>query len=54
MTQKILKDESEQKIEFSISGNTLYFQPQTKGNYKILQNNKSIKPVSIIGLIPNI
>ena len=52
--RKILKDESEQKIEFSISGNTLYFQPQTKGNYKILQNNKSIKPVSIIGLIPNI
>jgi hypothetical protein len=51
--RKILKDESEQKIEFSISGNALYFKPQTNGNYKILQNNKSIKPVSIIGLIPS-
>ena len=50
---KVLKDKSEQKIEFSIAGNTVYFQPQTKGEYRVLSNNKSIKPVSICGLIQN-
>lgn len=48
---KVLQDKSEQKIEFSVSGNTVYFQPQTKGEYRVLSNNKSIKPVSICGLI---
>jgi len=48
---KILKDNSELKIEFSVSGNILYFQPQSIGKYKILHTNKSIKPISIIGLI---
>lgn len=51
--RKVLKDKSEQKIEFSVAGNTFYFQPQTKGEYRVLSNNKSIKPVSICGLIQN-
>jgi len=49
--KKILPDKSEMSIDYSISGNTLYFQPQTKGTYRILFNNKTIKPVSICGLV---
>lgn len=48
---KILNDKSEVKIDFSISGNFLYFQPQTKGKYRILHNSRSIKPVSVLSLI---
>jgi hypothetical protein len=50
--KKILQDKSEMNIDFTISGNFVYFQPQTQGHYKVLQNNKSIKPSSICGLVP--
>jgi len=49
--KKILQDKSEMNIDFTISGNFVYFQPQTQGHYKVLQNNKSIKPSSICGLV---
>jgi len=50
--KKILPDKSEMNIAFSVSGNKVYFQPQTKGSYKIVLNNSSIKPVSLCILIP--
>ena len=47
---KILPDKSEMKIDYSVSGNILYFQPQTKGKYRILMNEIPIKPTCIISI----
>ena len=49
--KKILPDLSELNIEFSVSGNILYFQPQTKGKYRILHDNKTLNPVSVCELV---
>ncbi len=48
---KILPDQSEQIIESSLLENYMYFQPQSKGCYKLLQNTKIVKPVSVMGLL---
>jgi hypothetical protein len=48
--KKMLPDQSEMNIEFSVSGNTIYFQPQTKGRYRIILNNQTLNPISICGL----
>jgi len=51
--RKILADHSELKMDFSVAGNVLYFQPQTNGKYRLLVKNAVTKPVSLYGLIPN-
>ncbi len=49
---KVLPDNSEMELDYSVSGKTIYLQPQTIGWYKITdKNNKTMIPFAAKGLI---
>lgn len=49
---KVLPDTSILELDYSVSGKTIYLQPQTKGWYKITdKNNKTMVPFAAKGLI---